>query len=196
MPEAGGKTPPALRTIQTKLFVRSLLVHPERERIVARLPPGIALEDFTEGFNFGWVPLSTHDAICRAVEEELGEDRHVAVWRGVFAESMKQPFLQGFLAMLKRFSNASVVTLARRCNSVYAHLTRSSGVMRWEEDNRKSGRLCIDGFPIEVSAGRWARSNLGCMQAGVEATGHSADVVRIEHVDEQTGELVFTVDLE
>lgn len=194
MSDPAGKAA-ALRTIQTKLFVRSILAHEDRERISARLPPDIALKDFTDGFNFGWVPLSTHDAICGAVEDELGEEAHIEVWRAVFSQSMQQPFLRGFIGLLQRFSNASVLTLARRCHRVYEHLTRACGSMRWEEDSDKSGRLCSDGFPAEFSAGRWARSSLGCMQAGVVVTGHSGDVVRIEHLDEQRGEIVFTVDL-
>lgn len=201
MPDAGGNTTSrnvlAVRTMHTKLLVRSVLEHPDRERIQTRLPPAISLAEITAAPNFGWTPLSTHDAICAAVEGELGEEAHSKVWRGVFAQSMQQPFLKGFLGFLQRFSSPSVPVLARRCHRIYEHLTRACGVMRWEEDSAgNTGRLHIEGFPAGFSAGRWGRSVLACMQAGAEAAGHSGEVVRIDHVDEEQGELAFIVDLD
>ncbi len=183
-----------MRAAQSQSLVATVkrLDAPEVEAIFARAT-GPALEAIAHTLPLGWVSLEHHMKLSGAIRDELGSARNIELWKHAMTHSFERPFLRGFVSMTTSLLGVRPPSLLRRGGSIYAHVTRGAGDIRWEPHGETEGEALLTGFPADrFDFACYLEGLAGCIDATL-AICNTHGSVKVVDRDDTRGDVRYRV---
>jgi len=156
-----------MRAAQAQSLLAAVRRLPARERVAVleQLDPR-TLPAIESCLAVAWVPMFVHMDLSDALRDVVGPVRNVEVWRSTMTASFNRPFLRGFVHMTTSLLGLSPSSLFRRGESIYGHVTRDIGSIRFVSAGSNEGLIEMEGFPAsEFTFPCYVEGLHGCLLA-------------------------------
>jgi hypothetical protein len=184
-----------MRAAQAQSLLAAIRRLPKRDvdAVFARTAEG-TLSTIEGTLALGWVPMAVHMDLSDALRDTLGPERSLELWRTTMTTSFERPLLRGFVRMTTNLLGVTPMSLFRRGESIYEHVTRDVGKMRFEPTGPTSGVAELQGFPASrFNFACYVEGTQGCLLACFDIC-RAIGTATVTRLDDVRGEAVFALE--
>lgn len=181
-----------MRAAQTQSLLAAVRRLPSNERseVLAQLRSD-TVPEIESGVAVAWLPMSIHMELSDALRATVGPTRNVEIWRRTMTASFDRPFLRGFVRMTTSLLGLSPLSLFRRAESIYGHVTRDVGSIHFESTGKSEGVVELRGYPArELSFPCYVEGLQGCLLACFDVCRTDGRVT-VHDQDDRAGEATY-----
>jgi hypothetical protein len=177
---------------QSLLAAAKRLPPRDRDRIIERAGQP-ALDAITSPLPVAWVSGVHHMNLASSIHGVLGPKRTIELWRGAMSDTFQRPFLRGFVRVTTGLLGVRPSSLLKHAGSVYEHVTRNLGLLRYEPTAESEGIVELVEFPVQrFDFGSYVDGMIGCIEATLTLCNARGDVLVIAQ-DDRRGEVRWRV---
>jgi hypothetical protein len=179
------KAEPQMRAAQSQSLLATVKRLPTAEKgAILERASTATIEAIDGTLPLGWVSMTHHMRLSCAVRDELGTERNIELWRKTMVSSFERPFLRGFISMTTSLFGVSPASIFKRGGSMYEHITRNVGSMRYEPRSDNEGDCILSQFPAGLHDFSCYVDGLkGCLDATITICNSRGTVSVVERDD-------------
>lgn len=183
---------PQMRAAQSQSLLATVKRLPASERDAILRRTGVhTIEAIAGTLAVSWVSMTHHMRLSCAIRDELGSERNVELWQKTMVQSFDRPFLRGFISMTTSLLGVSPTSILKRGGSMYEHITRDVGAMRWEPSGEREGDATLSGFPADrYDFSCYVEGLHGCLQATLNIC-NARGTVAVSRRDDARGDVRY-----
>ncbi len=184
-----------MRAAQSQSLLAAVRRLPEKDlRAVLARAATDTVPTIEETFALAWLPMRIHMDLSDAVRDTIGPDRSLELWRTTMTTSFQRPLLKNFLRMTTNLLGVTPMSLFKRGESIYEHITRDIGKIRFDPTGPNSGVVELTEFPADQFRFICYVEGLqGCLTACFDVC-RATGTVRVTRHDDRRGEVTYALE--